>query len=75
MSSPLSPIVADLVLQHLETRAINILSTRLSFYRYVDDIFLACPCDLINNVLDIFDLLHERIKFTVEVGESNHLNF
>jgi len=51
MGSPLSPIVADLVLQHLETRAINMLPTRLPFYyRYVDDIFLACPYDLVNNV-------------------------
>jgi len=38
-------------------------------------IFLACPPDLLNNVLEIFNSLHERIQFTLEVGESNRLQF
>jgi len=76
MDSPLSSIVADLVLQHLETRAINMLFIWLPiYYRYVDDIFLACSCELLDNVLEIFNSLYERIQFTVEVGESNRLNF
>jgi len=44
MGSPLSPVIADLVLQDLELVAINNLPFHLPFYyRYVDDIILAAP--------------------------------
>jgi len=46
--------MADLVLQDLETKAINLLPTRLPFYyRYVDDIFFAGPANYLNNVLEM----------------------
>jgi len=39
MGSPLSPIVADLVLQKLESTILNNLSYKPTFYyKYVDDI-------------------------------------
>jgi len=70
MSSPLSPIVADLVLQNLESHTLDKLLF-ISFYiRYVDDIALAAPCTLFDELLDTF---HSRLKFTMEVGVS--LNF
>lgn len=44
MGSPLSPVLADIVLQYLEERAIAMLPISLPIYlRYVDDIILNAP--------------------------------
>jgi len=76
MGSPLSPIIADLVLQDLETKAIEILPFELPLYfRYVDDILLAAPFDHLNKILEIFNSFHNRIQFTLEIGINNRINF
>lgn len=47
MGSPLSPVLADLVLQDLEESAISRLPLTLPmYYRYVDDVILAAPPSL-----------------------------
>jgi len=75
MGSPLSPIVADLVLQDLEKKALEILEIRLPFYyRYVDDIAMAIPQHKVNECLNIFNSLHPRMQFTLENG-AKKLNF
>jgi len=75
MSSPLSPIIADLVLRDIESRAINILNIPLPIYvRYVDDILLAAPADSVNDILKTFNSFHPRLQFTLEIGEDK-LNF
>jgi len=52
-----------------------LLSIKISFYhRYVDDIALATPRHKINKILNIFNSLHSRLQFTLEIG-SNKLNF
>jgi len=46
MGSLMSPIVADTVIDDLETRTLKNLSVELPFYcRYVDDIMLTVPRD------------------------------
>jgi len=76
MGSPLSPIVADIVMQDLENHTLNALKLILIFYvRYVDDIALAAPTDKINMIFSKFNDYHDRLKFIIEY-ESNHcLNF
>jgi len=75
MGSPLSPIVADLVLQNLESHILDELSFIPPFYiRYVDDIALAALYTLFDELLDIFNFFHPRLKFTMKVGGSQ-LNF
>jgi len=75
MGSPLSPIIADLVLRDIESRAINILNIPLPIYfRYVDDILLAAPSDSVNDIVNTFNSFHPRLQFTLEVGGGN-LNF
>lgn len=76
MGSPLSPIIADIVLQDLENKALSTLSFTPSFYfRYVDDVALAVPSELIEYTLNIFNSFHARLQFTVEIGLNNSLNF
>jgi len=61
MGSALLPIIADLIMQDVETLAINRLPFKLPiYYRYMDDIIFA------NNALDMilqtFNSLHKRKK-------------
>jgi len=75
MGSPLSPIVADLVLQKLESQTISKLPFKLDFYyRYVDDIALSAPLSGLDDLLDTFNSFHPRLKFTMEIG-GDKLNF
>jgi len=75
MGSPLSPIVADLIMQELESHTLKNLSFIPPFYtRYVDDIALAAPFTQLNDLLNKFNSFHPRLNFTIEVGGSS-LNF
>jgi len=76
MGSPLSPIVADLVLQDLKVRTMDRLQFKLPiYYRYVDDILLAAPTEYLPVILDTFNAYNERLQFTLEIGRNNGLNF
>jgi len=75
MGSPLSSIIADLVLIDIEDTAINSLNISLPFYiRYVDDILLAAPSDSIKDILNTFNSFHPRLQFILEIG-GDKLNF
>lgn len=75
MGSPLSPIVADLVLRDLEERALENFGVHISFfYRYVDDIAMGVHSSRTNEILNIFNSFHPRLQFTIELG-GNNLNF
>jgi len=69
MGSPLSPIIAEIVLQDLEVKALGLLKLNIPFYyRYVDDIALAAPRQKIDYILQVFNSLHNRLQFTLEKG-------
>jgi len=75
MGSPLSPIIADLVMRDLEEKALATLGCSVPFYsRYVDDIAMAVPLDKVNDVLMTFNNFHTRLQFTLEIG-GDMLNF
>jgi len=75
MGSPLSPIVADLVLQKLESVILDSLPVKPNFYyRYVDDIVLAAPSPCLLDILNKFNSFHSRLSFTMEIG-GDRLNF
>jgi len=64
IGSPLSPIVADIVLQDLEIKALECLSFRIPiYYKYVDDILFVAH---FNHILKTFNSFHERLQFTLE---------
>jgi len=66
MGSPLSPVIADLVMRDLETVCLNKINCQLTlYYRYVDDIVMAGPSDKIDLILTTFNEYHERLKFTL----------
>lgn len=76
MGSPLSPIIANIVLQDLEEKALAALTFTPPFYvTYVDDVALAVPSSLLEYTLNIFNSFQPRMQFTIEVGTGNKLNF
>jgi len=67
MGSPLSPIIADMVMQDLKNFVLSSLGLDHKFYyRYVDDIVMTAKTSDISYILDRFNGYHERIQFTVE---------
>jgi len=76
MGSPLSPIIADLVLRDIETKAIEKLPFQLPLYRrYVDDILLAASVDQFDVIVETFNSFHKRLQFTLEMSIDNKVNF
>ena len=76
MGSPLSPILANIVLQDFEQEIITKNNINSSFYfRYVDDIVLAIHKEKVEGVLELFNSYHERLKFTVDFGDDNGIHF
>ncbi|XP_062556681.1 uncharacterized protein LOC134221501 [Armigeres subalbatus] len=76
MGNPLSPIIAEYVMEDLldnATTATNVEITHLK--KYVDDLFLVLPSDKIQEVLGIFNQQNTHIQFTVEIEENNRLPF
>jgi len=62
MGSPLSSILANIVLQDIEI-AFDRLSTNISFYfRYVDDILFVAPHNCLEEIKNIFNSFYERLQ-------------
>jgi len=75
MGSP-QPVVADLMLQKLESTIFNNLMYKPIFYYRYDDIALSVPLSQLNSLLDEFNSFHPRLNFTVEMGGGgDRLNF
>lgn len=76
MGSPLSPIIADLVIRDLEEAAIERLSFRFPFYyRYVDNIILATPRGSLDQILQTFNSLHEWLQYAMEMKDDGRISF
>ncbi|XP_071579044.1 uncharacterized protein [Temnothorax nylanderi] len=76
MGSPLSPTLADIVMEDLEESVLSALDIHLSFYkRYVDDIIMKIPRDSVQDVLDHFNGYHDRLNFTIEYENNGRLSF
>ncbi|XP_015114937.1 uncharacterized protein LOC107039691 [Diachasma alloeum] len=76
MAFPLAPTLAEVVMQDLEFTCLGELSFSIPFYkRYVDDIITAVPEDKVQEVVDIFNRQHERLKFTREMEVDGKIPF
>jgi len=76
MGSPLSPIISDIVLQDIETAALNLCHFEIPiFYRYVDDVLFAANRSHFNDILTVFNSFHSRLQFTLEYSNNNVINF
>ncbi|XP_077277703.1 uncharacterized protein LOC143905912 [Temnothorax americanus] len=76
MGSPLSPILADIVMEDLETYCISHLNFEIPvFLRYVDDIFAIVPRNAVETLLEVFNNYHPRLQFTYETKVGGSILF
>ncbi|XP_058817820.1 uncharacterized protein LOC131681126 [Topomyia yanbarensis] len=76
MGSPLSPILADIVMENLLKTVTRKLPFAIPIIRkYVDDLFMALPKDQIPTTLDTFNAYNPHLQFTKEVESKNKLPF
>jgi hypothetical protein len=81
MGSPLSPLLAEIFLDHYENKLFNsghnLLNNIIYWYRYVDDILILWNGT--DRQLDIFkkvlNNMHPKITFTVETDNNRCLNY
>ncbi|XP_076247886.1 LOW QUALITY PROTEIN: uncharacterized protein LOC143187549 [Calliopsis andreniformis] len=69
MGSPISPVIADIFMEHLEDRILKGAPLKPSqWFRYVDDTFVVWSHgkDTLNNFLKYINSLHPKIQFTME---------
>ena len=76
MGSPVSPIVANLYMEHLEERAIREAPHPPDIWlRYVDDTFTVLQESEVEHFTHHLNSMDENIKFTVEPEQDNTLAF
>ena len=77
MGSPISPILANIVLDDLEKKVLksNTLQKPLLFKRYVDDIFMILPTCEIDKYLECFNSKNPLIQFTCGRSLNDKINF
>jgi hypothetical protein len=74
MGSPISPILAELFLQHLENTALP--TFHIPWYRrYVDDSLACVQIQDLDNILNDLNNFHPNIKFTVEREVNGRIAF
>lgn len=79
MGNPLSPTIADIVLDTLLTETINDLKKSDVHFKiitkYVDDLFAIIKKNDEETILKIFNSYHTKIKFTIEKEEGNAISY
>jgi len=76
MGSPVSVVVAEIVMQHVEERALATCRQTIQLWlRYVDDTFTAIHKDEINDFHDLLNKHNADIQFTTEIEENGKLPF
>ena len=73
MSSPLLPIISDIVIGEFGRENVKFFSGFCILY--IDDIFMIIPKDKVIQILNLFNEQHDRLKFTIEYEEDHCLNF
>lgn len=76
MGNPASPILANLVMNHLVTEVLKELPFDIPFiYVYVDDTVLSAPRDQLNTLLETFNSFHPSLQFTMEIEKEEKICF
>ena len=76
MGSPVSVVVAEIVMQNIEERALATYNRTLPLWlRYVDDTFTAVHKDEIDDFHEHFNEQNTDIQFTKEIEENGKIPF
>lgn len=76
MGNPASPIIANIVMNHVISSVVTKLPFKLAFIKvYVDDTIIAVPKNKSQELLNIFNSFNNKIQFTMEVEENLSIPF
>ncbi|XP_058827592.1 uncharacterized protein LOC131687518 [Topomyia yanbarensis] len=76
MGNPLSPALADLVMETLLDHVLETIDIPIPFLRkYVDDLVTALPADKIQHVQSALNAYNPHIQFTCEIESNNRLPY
>ena len=74
MGSPVSPIIANLFMENLESLALSSFASTVKFYgRYVDDTMCIIKRSEVDNFTEHLNSLYPAIKFTLEHEQDNKI--
>ncbi|XP_055714720.1 uncharacterized protein LOC129808834 [Phlebotomus papatasi] len=76
MGSPISPIIADIVMQRAIEKTLENSTLRIMFTKkYVDDLLLAVHRDDVGEVLQQFNSFHPKIQYTMEIEQNGSIPY
>ena len=76
MGSPVSPVIANIYMEHFESLAIPSSPTLIKWWlRYVDDVHSATRKDQVNQLQEHLNSLDPHITFTIELLGTDGLTF
>ena len=76
MGSPVSVVVANLVMEHIEDRALSTSPGKVRFWKcYVDDVCCSLPKQDVTSFLSHLNSMDTSIQFTCEVEDNSLLPF
>lgn len=76
MGSPISPVLALIVMDFLLDSVIPQLPFQLPFlFKYVDDIVCAIPHDQADTILHYFNSFNPHLQFTIEIEQQRGIPF
>lgn len=79
MGSPLSPTIANIVLDDLLDETLKLLNEEMIeikvIYKYVDDFFAIIKKKDNEKILHFLNMYHNKLKFTSEIEENEQLPF
>ena len=76
MGSPVSPVIANIYMEHFESLAIPSSPTSIKWwFRYVDDVHSAKRKDRVNKLQEHLNSIDPHIKFTIELPGTDGLPF
>ena len=76
MGSPVSVVLAEIVMQKIEQLVIPIICDHIMFwYRYVDDVLACIKIEEVENILSCVNSINNHIQFTAEKEENNSISF
>ena len=76
MGSPVSPVIANIYMEHCESLAIPASLTLIKWwFRYVDDVYSATRKDQGNKLQEHLNSIDSHIKFTIELPGTDGLPF
>ena len=76
MGSPVSPIIENIYMEHIESLAIPTSQTLIKWwFRYVGDVHSATRKDQVNKLHEHLNSIDQHIKFTIELPGTDGLPF